>query len=69
VVTAVLLLASERPGPVAIVVICAVVGIVDLRRRRETMLWENLGVSTLQLASLFMLVAAIGELLLALSLR
>ncbi|MEO6526253.1 MAG: hypothetical protein ABIP93_06485 [Gemmatimonadaceae bacterium] len=63
-----MVLSGLLPNPIAIIVICTIVGIVDIRRRRETMLWHNLGVSTTQLASLFLLTAVTGEMLLALTL-
>ncbi len=55
--------------PVGLIVLCSVVGIVDIRRRRELVLWGNLGLSVTQLATIFALVAGSGELLLSLRLR
>jgi hypothetical protein len=56
---------SSSPNPVAVIVLCTLLGSVDIRRRREGVLWANLGVSSAQLALLFTLVAAAGETLLA----
>ncbi|MEO8564061.1 MAG: hypothetical protein ABI601_18415 [bacterium] len=73
-VTAVMLMASATggsgdrlagPRPFAVVVLCAVLGLVDLKRRREASLWANLGLSRTHLAFLFAIAATAGELLLA----
>ena len=50
-----------RPSPIAVVILCTLIGIIDLRRRREVSLWANLGLSTAQLALLFAVAATIGE--------
>jgi hypothetical protein len=70
-VTIVFLLMSggARPNPVAVILICAIVGMVDIRRRREAVLWKNLGVSTSQLVLIFAAAATIGESMIALVLR
>ena len=60
---------AAHPNPGAVVAICVLVGLVDLRRRGEEMLWSNLGVSRTQLVALFAATAAIGEIVLALALR
>jgi len=58
-----------RPNPAAIIVICAIVGLVDLGRRGEATLWANLGVSRAQLVLVFAVTATIGEIVLALVLH
>ena len=57
---------APRPNPVLIIAICAIVGLIDLRRRGEEMLWSNLGVSRTQLVLLFVATAIIGEIMLGL---
>ncbi|MDB4883021.1 MAG: hypothetical protein JWL95_1787 [Gemmatimonadetes bacterium] len=59
----------SSPNPIAVILLCVIVGIVDLRRRREIMLWGNLGVSLAQLTLFFAVIATIGELFIALVLR
>lgn len=56
---------SSRPNPIAVVILCALPGITDIRRRREGVFWTNLGVSSIQLTLLFTLVATAAEILLA----
>lgn len=56
-------------NPVGLIVLCSILGIVDIRRRQELVLWGNLGLSATQLATIFALVAGSGELLLSLGLR
>ena len=48
-----------------IVVACALLSLVDARRRGEFVLWSNLGLSTAHFVLLAGLVAAFGELLLS----
>lgn len=42
-------------------VIATIVGLVDIRRRGEFVLWYNLGVGRWQIAMLYMSIAALGE--------
>ena len=56
---------SALGNPVQVVVLCTVVGLIDVRRRKEIALWNNLGLSSTQLTLLFALVATVAELLLA----
>jgi ABC-type nitrate/sulfonate/bicarbonate transport system permease component len=74
-VTAVMLMASTSggaddriagPRPLAVVVLCALLGMLDVKRRHETALWINLGISMAQVALLFAIAAGVGETLLAL---
>ena len=58
-------LPPPRPSPIAVVVLCTLLGIIDLRRRKEALLWANLGLSTTQLALLFAAAAVTGELMIA----
>ena len=55
-----------QPGTaLGLLLLTVILGVVDVRRRRERVLLGNLGVSDLQLASFFALSAVMGELLLA----
>lgn len=57
------------PSHAVIIALAVIVGMVDLRRRGEWMLWANLGISVMQLALLFAGTALAGELLLSLLLE
>jgi hypothetical protein len=57
---------ASGPSPIAVVILCALLGMIDLRRRHESALWANLGVSSAQLALLFTVTAIAGEIVLAL---
>jgi hypothetical protein len=60
---------SPHPDPVAIIVICTLVGVIDTRRRGEAMLWANLGVPMTQLTLLFAVTATVAETLLLMIVR
>lgn len=49
-------------NPLGVVLIAAALGAADLRRRRETLLWANLGCPPIALPLLVAAVAAVGEL-------
>lgn len=58
--------AAERlESPLGMVLLCAVVGALDTRRRGERFLWANLGYPSSVAPGLFALAAIVGELLLA----
>ena len=52
-------------GAVGMVVTCALLGFIDVRRRGERALLANLGISDRELIAMFIAPAAVGELLLA----
>ena len=52
-------------GALVVLAVCVLLGFVDTRRRGERALLGNLGASDRQLAALFLLTAAAGELVLA----
>jgi hypothetical protein len=59
----------DGPGfdnPAGIVALVTILGVIDLRRRNERMLWQNLAYGTWQTSGLFTAVATVGELLIAL---
>jgi len=59
------LVGAETPdSPAGIVLLVAVLGAIDMRRRGESMLWSNLGYPPLATAGVFGAVALSGELLL-----
>jgi hypothetical protein len=55
--------ASGLQSPIGVVGIAAAVGYVDVRRRRETILWANLGFSPAVAPAFFASAALLGELL------
>ena len=52
-------------GSLALLVCCALLGVIDSRARRERALLGNLGVSDREIALMFAVPAAVGELMLA----
>jgi hypothetical protein len=58
-------IASGLESPIGVVALAGVLGLVDVRRRGETIFWANLGYSPAVAPSVFGLVAVVGELLLA----
>jgi hypothetical protein len=60
---------SLQPHPFALVLLCGVVGLIDIRRRHEWILWANLGISPLGLAAIYATAAVPAEWVLALALR
>jgi hypothetical protein len=56
---------SGLESPVGVVLLAAVLGAVDIRRRGEAMLWANLGYSPFVVPGLFGAAAVVGEMLLA----
>ena len=60
---------SIPPSPIALVLLCGVVGLVDVSVRRERILWANLGVQRRVLYGAYAVAAIPGECLLALVLR
>jgi hypothetical protein len=57
---------AAGPNPAWIVAVCVALGLVEVRRRGERALWGNLGLSTIHIACLGAIVAALGELLVSL---
>lgn len=56
---------ASPDSPVGIVLLVAVLGAIDLRRRGESMLWANLGYPLMATWGVFGAVALSGELLLS----
>lgn len=54
------------PAAIGVLALCAVLGVLDVLRRRERMLLANLGVSLPQLVLLLVAPAVLGELAIAL---
>jgi hypothetical protein len=55
---------ASLDSPVGIVLLVAVLGAIDVRRRGEAMLWANLGYPLMAIRGVFAAVALSGELLL-----
>lgn len=62
-------LGSMSTSPVAIVLLCGIVGLIDVQVRGEPILWANLGVARKGLYALYAATAMLAESLLALALR
>lgn len=60
---------SMPPSPIGIVLLCGLVGLVDISVRGERILWANLGVQRRVLYALYAAAAIPAECLLALVLR
>ena len=60
---------SAAPSPPAVILLCGVVGLIDIHVRGERMLWANLGVPSLWLYAISVAVAIPAELALAFALR
>lgn len=60
---------SMSPSPLAIVLLCGVVGLIDVQVRGEPILWANLGVARTGLYVLYAATAVLAESLLALARR
>lgn len=52
-------------NPVGIVILVTLLGVIDLRRRNEKMLWSNLAYSGWHTAGVFAAAGTLGEFLLA----
>lgn len=57
------------PGAVGSITVCALLGFIDTRRRKERALLANLGIADRELVLIFLVPAIVGELLLAAVLR
>ena len=57
---------SVPASPIGVVILCGFVGLIDVKRRRERVLWANLGVSRRALYVMFAAGAIPAECLLAL---
>jgi hypothetical protein len=55
-----------EPNPLALIMLCGIVGLLDIRVRGERMLWANLGMHDRWLFALGLLTAATAESVLAL---
>lgn len=60
---------SVPPNPLAVVLLCGVVGLIDVQVRGERMLWANLGIAPAWLYSVAVAVAILAEWALALAIR
>lgn len=60
---------SISPPPMAVVLLAGVIGLIDVRVRREGILWGNLGVTYGVLYALYAAAAIPAEWVLALALR
>lgn len=60
---------SLSPSAAGMVVVCGAVGLIDIRVRRERILWANLGVPTVFLFVVYAAAAAVSEALVTLVLR
>ena len=60
---------STSPSPIGVVLLCGVVGLVDVSVRGERILWANLGVQRRVLCAAYAAAAIPAECLLALVLR
>jgi hypothetical protein len=57
--------ASGLDNPMGVIAIASTLGAIDLRRRGEWLLWQNLGYSRAAAPAMFGIVALLGELLIA----
>jgi hypothetical protein len=48
-------------SPLGVILICCALGLVDIRRRHERVLWANLGISLVAAGTVFASIATIGE--------
>jgi hypothetical protein len=55
---------EDFESPLGVVLIAAALGVVDIRRRGEAMLWGNLGFSQWTIAAIFAAAATLGEIVL-----
>ena len=60
---------SMPPSPFGLVLLCGIVGLIDVRLRGERMLWANLGVTPQTLYAIYAAAAVPGEFVLAIALR
>ena len=60
---------SIQPSSVAIILLCGVIGAIDIRVRGERVLWANLGVPPGALAATYAAPAVPAEILIAMLLR
>lgn len=58
---------SISPSPIAVVPLCGIVGLIDVRVRGERVLWANLAVSDAVLFAIYAAAAVPAEVLLALA--
>ena len=61
--------ASMPPSPIGVVLLCGILGLVDVRVRGERILWGNLGVGPGALATAYAAPPIPAEILIALLLR
>jgi hypothetical protein len=61
--------ASLSPPPMGVVLLCGLVGLIDVRVRRERVLWANLGVTPQVLFATYSAAAVPAEIALALIAR
>lgn len=60
---------SIAPPPIAVVLLCGLVGLIDVRLRGEDVLWANLGVTRVGLCATYVVAAIPAECVLAFVLR
>jgi len=61
VLVTIVMIALDVDSPVGVVLLVAVLGWIDLRRRREALFWANLGYSVWLTTGVFAAVAIAGE--------
>jgi hypothetical protein len=52
---------QASPSPLAVVGLCAILGLIDISRRRERALWGDLGIARRAIGIVFASAAVVGE--------